>query len=184
MNNLPLARTTGVVVQDLGKEILVYDLNTDKAYNLNETSATIYQACDGKTSIEELRVKTKFTDEIIFLAIDELQKENLIEEDSSFVSPFARLSRREVIRRVGLASMVALPVIASLVAPTAAMAQSPGPPTLVSGTVFSTQATCVPAAFGCNSSCSLQASIQCISGSAFVLPCDTLGLPKCTCECM
>ena len=53
-----------------------------------------------------------------------LKKNKIIEDDQSFVSPFAGMSRREAIRKVGLASMIALPVISSLVASTAAMAQS------------------------------------------------------------
>jgi hypothetical protein len=124
MNKLPKARNRDIVVQTLGKETLIYDLQTHKAYNLNETSAIVYQACDGNTLLDELRVKSKFTDDIIFLALDKLKKENLIEEDNSFVSPFDGMSRREAIRKVGLASMIALPVISSLTAPTAAMAQS------------------------------------------------------------
>jgi hypothetical protein len=124
MNKLPLARSADIVVQSIGKEILIYDLITHKAYNLNETSSIVYQACDGKTSFDELRRKHSFTDDLIFLALDQLKEDNLVETDSSFVSPFTGMSRREAIRRVGLASMIALPVISSLVAPTAAMAQS------------------------------------------------------------
>jgi hypothetical protein len=125
MNKLPLAKTKDIVVQTLGKEILIYDLNTHKAYNLNETSSIVYQACDGRTFFTELKAKNKLTDEIIYLALDELKKENLIEESDGYDSPFEGMSRREVIRKVGFASMIALPVISSLVAPTAAMAQSP-----------------------------------------------------------
>jgi hypothetical protein len=60
MNKLPIARNADIVVQTLGKEVLIYDLNTHKAYNLNETSAIVYQACDGKTLFDELREKHKF----------------------------------------------------------------------------------------------------------------------------
>jgi hypothetical protein len=124
MNKLPFARTTDIVIQTSGKELLIYDLIKHKAFNLNETSAIVYQACDGKTSFSQLMSKTKFSEEIIFLALDELRKENLIEANSSYTSPFAGMTRREVIRKVGFASMIALPVISSLIAPTAAHAQS------------------------------------------------------------
>jgi hypothetical protein len=124
MNKLPLARSRDLVVQILGKEILIYDLNTHKAFNLNETSAIVYQACDGRTTFAELSFRNNFTDDIIFLAIDELNKENLLENSEDYNSPFNGLSRREIIRKVGFASLIALPVISSLVAPTAAMAQS------------------------------------------------------------
>lgn len=124
MKLLPLARSENIVVQELGREVLIYDLKTHKAFNLNETSSIVYRACDGFTSFEELRIKHQFTDELIFLALDELKKQNLIAEDQNYESPFAGMTRRQVIRKVGLATMVALPVIASLVAPTAAQAQS------------------------------------------------------------
>src|SRR5687768_4876472 len=116
MNKLPLARHQDVVIQELGKEILVYDLLTHKAYNLNETSAIVYQACGDGTTFSELKRKHKFTDELIFFALDELKREGLIEDKPT--NHFGSLTRREVIRRVGLASMVALPVIIALSAPT------------------------------------------------------------------
>jgi hypothetical protein len=128
MNNLPLARHRDVVVQEFDKEILVYDLNTHKIHSLNQTSAIVYRHCDGRTTFEELKRKNKFSDDLIHLAIDQLREVNLIETDNRFASPFSGMSRREAIRRVGLASMIALPFITSLVAPTAAMAQSSGAP--------------------------------------------------------
>lgn len=109
-------------MQQLGTETLVYDLTTHKMYNLNETSAKVFNNCDGKTSFDELKSKYKFTDDLIYLALDELKRNNLIEND--YPSPFAGMNRREVIRRVGVASLVALPAISFLVAPMATNAQS------------------------------------------------------------
>jgi hypothetical protein len=126
MQKLPLSRNADIVVQALGEEILIYDLKTHQAYNLNETSALVYQACDGKTTFDELKRQYKFTDDLIFLALDQLKTGGLIETDDSFVSPFSGMSRREAIRKVAFASIITLPVISSLVAPTAAMAQSSG----------------------------------------------------------
>ena len=119
---LPLSRNENVVVQDAGKEVLIYDLLTNQAYCLNETSAIIYQACDGKTTVDELKRRTRFTDDLIFLALDDLQKHNLCKDLK--INHFAGLSRREVIRKVGFASMVALPIISSVIAPQAVDAQS------------------------------------------------------------
>jgi hypothetical protein len=132
MNHYPLARTTDVVVQTLDAEVLIYDLGTNKAHCLNETSAAVYQACDGKTSVSEIsfllskQLKSLVTEDFVWLALDGLKKENLIENESEVSTPFEGLSRREVIRKVGLASMIALPVISSLIAPPAAHAQSGG----------------------------------------------------------
>jgi hypothetical protein len=122
MHRLPVARNENIVVQNAGKELLVYDLLTNKAYCLNETSKIVFEACDGKTSFDELRSRYKLTDDYVYFALDELRRENLIAGD--YVSTFNGVSRREAIRRVGLASLIALPVISSLLAPRAAHAQS------------------------------------------------------------
>lgn len=122
MNLLPQSRTKDIVVQHLGKEFLVYDLTTHKAFHLNETSSIVFNACDGVTSFDDLRVKSRLTDDVIYLALDGLRKENLL--GGEYVSPFAGMSRREVVKKVGLASMIALPLISSLVVPTAASAAS------------------------------------------------------------
>ncbi len=127
MKLLPLARSRDIVVQRLENETLIYDLKTDRAYNLNETSSVVFQACDGKTSVAELREKSGFTEDVIYLALDELKKQNLLEENQSYDSPFKGMSRREAIRKIGLASAVALPVITFLVAPSAAAAASACP---------------------------------------------------------
>lgn len=123
---LPQTRIDNIVVQNLPKEVLIYDLLTDKAFCLNETSAIVYNSCNGKTTFSRLKTESKLTDDVIFLALDELKRADLLEKDADYNSPFAGMSRREVIRKVGLSSLIALPVISTLVAPTAANAQSGG----------------------------------------------------------
>jgi len=124
MKLLPVARIKDIIVQIIDNEVIVYDLKTHRAYCLNETASIIFQACGKNTSFDELKRKHKFTEDIIFLALDELKKENLLEENQQYNSPFTGMSRREVIRKVGFASVAALPVIAFLVAPTAVMSAS------------------------------------------------------------
>ena len=72
--NLPRSRRANIVKQPTGKELLVYDLVINKAFCLNETSAIVYQACDGKTTFAELKRKFQLTDEIIFLTLELLKK--------------------------------------------------------------------------------------------------------------
>lgn len=124
MNTLPPTRANNIVLQDLGKEILVYDLNINKALCLNSTVSSVYRNCDGHTSFAELKlIYDDFSDEIIFLTLDLLLKENLIESEN-YQSPIKGVSRREVVRKVALASLTVLPVISSIVAPTSVMAAS------------------------------------------------------------
>ena len=122
MKNLPKARTENLVEQEIGKEVMLYDLLLDKAFNLNETLTIIYKACNGVTAFEDLKKRHKFTDDFIFLALDELKRENLL--IGNYQSPFAATNRRQVIKKVGLATMFALPIITGLIAPTALHAAS------------------------------------------------------------
>ena len=124
MNNsqYPIARKSGLVVQEMPDEVLVYDLNTNKAHCLNHTAARVWKACDGKTSIPDIASSfgKDANEDLIWLAVDQLSESDLLERQVA--SRFNGQSRREVIKKIGLASVVALPVIASLVAPSNALA--------------------------------------------------------------
>ena len=168
-NKLPLAKTENIVVQNVEDELLIYDLLTNKAFCLNETSAIIYKACDGKTDFDELKSKHQFTDELIFFALDNLKKEKLIKED--FISPLKGINRREVIRKIGKTSLVALPIISSLMAPTSAMAALSCGGTSSPGTVLG----CVPAEQNCLNMFQMCASCATIAVIDIVAP----GNPGC-----
>lgn len=155
-------------MQDLGTEILIYDLSINKAFCLNQTSATVFRNCDGNTSFADLRrIKRDLSDEVIDLTLDLLQKENLL-KSKDYQPNFNGLSRREVIRKVGLGTMIALPVITSLIAPKAVEAQS--------STCFNqpcvfanfTQSDCCNSNFRCSNSTSPSACTTCfVSGDRY-----------------
>ncbi len=50
----PLARSQDLVIQEMPGEILVYDLQTNKAHCLNETAAAIWKSCDGENSVGDI----------------------------------------------------------------------------------------------------------------------------------
>lgn len=126
----PLARNKNLVVQQADSELLVYDLNINKAICLNETSALIWQNCDGEKNMLEIAkvVEKKFgelvSEDFVKFAIDQLKKENLIENKNEVVTEFNGMSRRDVIKRIGFTSLVALPLVAALTAPSAVAAAS------------------------------------------------------------
>lgn len=128
--NTPLVRKNDLVIQELDNEILIYDLKTNKVFGLNETSALVWQLSTGDKNILEIaqiisqKLKIPLTEEFVWLALEQMKKQNLLENESAIESHYQGASRREVIRRVGLASMVALPMISSLIAPSAVQAQS------------------------------------------------------------
>ncbi len=127
---LPVAKKENIVVQELNSEVLIYDLNLNKAFCLNETSGIIWQLCDGTKTVAEIsqavgnKFNAKISEGFIWLALEQLKKDELVESQVAPPAEFAGMSRREIIRKVGFASMVALPVVASMIAPTAINAQS------------------------------------------------------------
>ena len=128
MNNPqnPVARTTGLVIQDVPDEVLVYDMETNKAHCLNKTAAMVWKSCNGTRSVAQIaeyvgsQSGEKVADDLVWLAIDQLSDNDLLEKPVK--AEFKGISRRDVIKRIGLTSMVALPIIASLVAPPTALA--------------------------------------------------------------
>jgi hypothetical protein len=119
----PLSRTQDLVVQELNGELLIYDLRDHRAFCLNETCALVWKACDGSKTVADIGAKLG-GDDIVWLALDQLREEKLLDGAAELKAGFNGMSRREVIRKIGLGSMVALPIISAIVAPTAASAQS------------------------------------------------------------
>ncbi len=126
----PLSRKENIVVQELDGEVLIYDLTENKAFCLNQTAALVWQSCDGKRTIAEIndllgkQLNSQVNEDVIWLALDQLSIENLIREEYQLTEKFGGLSRREVIRKVGLASIIALPIVTSMIAPLAVHASS------------------------------------------------------------
>lgn len=128
--NNPLSRRDNIVIQEMNDEILVYDLSINKAFCLNKTSAMIWQECDGTKSVAEIsrilskKVKSNISEDIVWLAVRQFKTDNLLANSNDFVTLFDGLSRREIVKRIGFTSLVAFPVISSVVAPSAAHAAS------------------------------------------------------------
>jgi hypothetical protein len=116
----------------LEAEILIYDLEINKAFCLNPSAAIVWKHCNGKSTFAEVindfneTFSQKITESFVWLTLESLKKENLLMNRDEVEPRFNGMSRREVIRKVGLASMVALPLISSIIAPKALMAQSTG----------------------------------------------------------
>lgn len=122
----PLARRDGLVIQELPDEILVYDLETNKAHCLNWTAAFVWKACDGAASVADIargfgiQTGEPRPESLVWLAIDQLSENRLLAEHLKV--DFGGQSRRALIKKIGLAAVVALPIVSTLVAPTAASA--------------------------------------------------------------
>ena len=119
----PVARTEGLVVQEMPDEVLVYDMASNQAHCLNTTAAFIWQSCSGKNSVADIeRMLSEKNNaavdiDLVRLGVDELATRGLI----SNPAPASGLNRREAVKRIGLASLIAIPVVASLATPASAV---------------------------------------------------------------
>lgn len=122
----PIARNRDLVVQDVPDEVLVYDLKNNKAHCLNSTAAEVWRHCDGRRSAGDIASSLTavkglpVNEEIVWLAIDQLKDIDLLENAN--VQRPGSMNRRDAIRKAGFAAAIALPIVASLAAPTSALA--------------------------------------------------------------
>ncbi len=127
---LPVARRANLIVKELPDETLIYDLDSDEAHCLNQTAALVWENCDGRTTIAQLvellckETGALVTDEVVWLALGQLEEFHLLESAPPRPEPLAHLSRRQLVRTIG--ATLVLPAIISIVAPTAQAQTSPG----------------------------------------------------------
>lgn len=119
----PRRRDERVVVKDVASELVVYDLDTDHVHYLDAQVGSVWQACDGRTPVEEIARRVGVTPGVTAGIVGELADKGLMAEVPS------GLTRRQMLQRsaaVG-AGALAIPAIQSIAAPLAAYAQSPCP---------------------------------------------------------
>ena len=127
---LPRARRAQLIVKELATETLVYDEESHEAHCLNQTAAFVWRHCDGRTSIAKMgrllekQAKTEVPEQLVWSALEQLEKSDLLEGPSFRPARLEGMSRRELIRRLGIGAALTLPVVVSIVAPTAAEAAS------------------------------------------------------------
>jgi hypothetical protein len=128
--DLPRARKDNLVTRQVPGELLVYDLKRHKAFCLNSTAAEVWKGCNGKRSVTDLArslekdSKSRVDEKIVWLALDQLEKSNLLREKTVRPASALHISRRGLIR-AGLATAIALPVVIMISAPTAQAAGTP-----------------------------------------------------------
>jgi hypothetical protein len=120
----PLARSSDLIIEELGDEVLVYDTKTDTGHSLSPDAATVWRACNGTTSAERLSVKLGLDAETVDRALEELSACDLLEVRPTILADGS--TRRQVtmkLAKVGV-GVAAAPLIVSALAPAAAMAVS------------------------------------------------------------
>ncbi len=133
MRKFPVARHKDLIVEDLPDEVLIYDLNMDKAHCLNQTAALIWKNCDGQKSVGEIatsleqELEAPVSQQVVRLGLEELSVYSPLKEKTWKATTKTQLSRRELVKKLGLMAAIALPVIISITAPTRAQAATVDP---------------------------------------------------------
>ena len=128
---IPHARSQGLVITDVDDEVLVYDKERDQAHCLNQTAALVWKYSNGKRTVAEIaqRMENKLhspvDEQIVWYALQQLEKDHLLKEEISHPSEMREVTRREFVKQMGAATVaVTVPIIISLTAPKAAFAVS------------------------------------------------------------
>lgn len=153
---MPLARQDQLVIQEVADETIIYDERRDHIHRLNRTAALIWRRCDGRRTVSALAeavgrelaslpgAAAPVTEDVVWLALDRLDKEKLLQGTLIRPAGVAPITRRDVLRRAALIGglSVLIPVVQSVVAPTPAMAASIG--CAKRGQVYSALRPCCP----------------------------------------
>lgn len=129
----PQARTNDLVVRELPDEALIYDLKTHKAYCLNKTAAAIWKECNGELAMNAIaqsvsqELQVNLDEAVVWLAIRQLSRAALLEKEIIIPAEVTRVSRRQALQKIGLTG-VTLPLLTTIIAPTAVQAQTCGDP--------------------------------------------------------
>ena len=128
INPLPKKRKQGLVIKELPDELLIYDLDRNKAHCLNRSAAAVWERCDGRATVAEIaravekKTAVKVGEQFVWLAIEALSRDHLLEEGIDWPAAVPRMSRREAVRRIGIGAAIAIPLVTSIIAPTPAQA--------------------------------------------------------------
>ena len=121
----PRSRRRGLIVRDLGDEVVVYDRFSHRSHCLNRLAALVFRACNGRRSIPDIarrvarELEAPVGEESVRLALRKLSRAGLLDSREAVPS----ISRRAAVRRL---SAGLVPIVVSMLAPTPSEAASPG----------------------------------------------------------
>lgn len=134
----PAARTERLMQRELPNELLVYDLAHHRASCLNRIAMLAWRRCDGRATVAQIaealreELQLPVDERAVWLALVDLEKAHLLEGPVTLPAWAAGYSRRQWVAEVGKGAAALVPVVASILSPTAAAAQSVVPLTVCS----------------------------------------------------
>src|SRR4051794_9801026 len=77
--SLPQARSTGLVVKQIGPDLLIFDETERRAHSVNEVAATVWRACDGTRDRDAIAATTGVAPDLVDIALQSLRNTGLLE---------------------------------------------------------------------------------------------------------
>ena len=117
----PAARDGGVLVEHVGDETVVYDVEAKEAHALSPLAAAVFMNCDGQTSVARIaeltseRLGEDVSVEQVWDALVQLEERELLS------APKGGMSRRDLVKK-SAAVAVSVPLITSIAMPSGAYA--------------------------------------------------------------
>jgi hypothetical protein len=122
---LPLRRTDRLAVQPIADETMLYEEDAHKAYLLNPIATAVWNACDGKSTPAEIAAAANLTldqpvtEEFVHYTLSELRCDDLLQPNEG-LPMLPLMERRDMLRRLGTAAALLVPIIAVVATPAAA----------------------------------------------------------------
>lgn len=118
----PEARRERLLLEEVGDELVVYDVQRHHAHQLNRAAALVWRCCDGRKTVADLKkvlqkeLNPAADEAIVWRALDRLEKAHLLRET---LPRSAGLTRRQALGKFGQTAALALlvPAVTSITAP-------------------------------------------------------------------
>lgn len=126
----PISRHDDVVTESLGAETIVYDKVSHRAHSLNQTVALVWTSANGERSVDQVadvlhrELGIPADRDVVLMALQELAEANLLQKPEETATNL--MTRRQLARKLAMvgASAAVVPLVATVLAPTPAMASS------------------------------------------------------------
>jgi hypothetical protein len=121
--SVPLARSKGLLIEQVGDETVVLDTETREAHCLSPLAAAVFAGADGRTRVEGIAELVSSDEPVsaeqVYAALAQLDERGLLDRPALPADPPRGISRRTLVRRtaVATATVSAAPMITSIVTP-------------------------------------------------------------------
>lgn len=131
-DSLPEARAEALLSEQVGDELVVYDLTSKAVHCLSPLASAVFAHCDGRTDpsriadVAEERLGRPVSVDEVSAAVEQLEERSLLATPPLVFQDGNGVSRRDLMKKSALAgaAVVAAPLITSIAAPTAMAAGS------------------------------------------------------------